>query len=72
MESEMTQRTAQDQVHVQTLPDRNFVAGWPKNPATYVATHDDGRYYEAFVSEYACKADFAHEALLFFNPELRG
>lgn len=67
----MARRTNVDDLHIQTLPDRNFVAGWPKNPATYVATNWDGRYYEAFVSEFECKADFAHEALVYFNPELR-
>jgi hypothetical protein len=56
-----------DQIHIQVLPDRNFVAGWPKNPATYIATHDDGRYYEAFVSEYASQADFARGARLYFT-----
>jgi hypothetical protein len=56
-------------VHIQTLPDRNFVAGWPKNPATYIATHDDGRYYEGFVSEFASEAEFAREALVFFTQQ---
>lgn len=58
--------TYQD-MSIQTLPDRNFVAGWPKNPATYVAYHADGRYYEAFVSEFASEVEFANEALRFFG-----
>jgi hypothetical protein len=53
--------------NVTTLPDRNFVAGYPRNPATYVATSDEGEYYEAFVSEHADQASFEREALAYFN-----
>lgn len=51
---------------IQTLPARNFVAGCPKNPATFVAYSEDGQYYEAFVSEQSA-AEFAAEALSYFN-----
>ena len=52
---------------VQTLPDRNFCAGLPRNPATFVAYADNGHYYEGFVSEYAAQADFEAEAIKYFN-----
>jgi hypothetical protein len=59
---------SQNTISIQSLPDRNFVAGWPKNPATYIATRDDdGHYYEAFASEYASKADFARAAAIYFE-----
>ena len=56
-------------IQVQILPDRNFVAGWPKNPATYVAYDDDGHYYEAFVSEHQTQASFEAEARAFFAAQ---
>lgn len=52
---------------IQTLPARNFCAGEPRNPATYVAYADDGQYYEGFVSEYADKSAFEADASDFFN-----
>ena len=48
-------------------PDRNFVAGYPKVPATYTAYAKDGRYFTAFVFEYSCQADFERDAIAFFN-----
>jgi hypothetical protein len=53
-------------IEVQVLPARNFVAGLPRNPATYVAYSDDGRYYEGFVSEYESINRFKEEALRYF------
>lgn len=52
---------------IQTLPARNFCAGYPRNPATFVAYADNGHYYEGFVSEYTAQADFEVEALAYFN-----
>lgn len=53
-------------MEIQTLPARNFVAGYPRNPATYVAYSSDGRYYEGFVSEYESIDQFEAEAFHFF------
>jgi hypothetical protein len=52
---------------VQINPDRDFVGGYPKVPATYTAYSEDGRYFTAFVSEYSCQADFERDAVEFFN-----
>ena len=54
-------------MNIQTLPDRNFVAGYPKNLATYIAHHDDGRYFEGFVCEYSSIEEFKADALAYFN-----
>jgi hypothetical protein len=60
--------TMAHELSISSLPDRNFVAGWPKNPATYIATREsDGHYYEAFASEYASLTDFARYAQLYFE-----
>lgn len=55
-------------IQVRTLPDRNFVAGFAKNPATYVAEFG-GEYFEAFVSEYADEAAFRADASAYFNRQ---
>ena len=53
-------------MEIQTLPAHNFVAGYPRNPATYVAYSRDGRYYEGFVSEYESIDQFEAEAFHYF------
>lgn len=50
-----------------TLPDRNFYAGYPRNPATYVAESVEGEYYEGFVRDYATRADFERDAVRYFT-----
>lgn len=65
----MTKQAQIESTH--TLPDRNFVAGAPRNPATFVAYSDEGEYYEGFVSEYAGIAEFETEALRYFNRTSR-
>lgn len=55
------------QVTIQSLPARNFVRGYPKNPATRVAYSQDGRYWEAFTEEHASEAEFLSDAVRYFN-----
>jgi len=59
--------TTADQITIKFLPDRNFVRGYPKNPATRVAYSDDGRYWEAFADEHKFDEDFINDAVVFFN-----
>jgi len=61
--------TTADQITIQFLPARNFVGGYPKNPATRVAHSSDGeyRYWEAFADEHASDAEFLADAVKYFN-----
>ena len=52
---------------MQTLPARNFCAGAPRNPETFVAYSEDGQYYEGFASEYVDRNAFETDAYNFFN-----
>lgn len=54
-------------MHIETLPDRNFVAGYPKNLATHIAYSDEGFYFEAFVCEYASIDEFKADAAAYFT-----
>ena len=59
--------TTAAQITIQSLPARNFVRGYPKNPATRIAHSQDGRYWEAFADEHASDAAFVTEAVAYFN-----
>ncbi len=54
-------------VEIQFLPARNFVAGYPRNPATRIAYSDDGRYWEAFADEHLNDDDFKSDAIAYFK-----
>jgi hypothetical protein len=54
-------------IEIQFLAARNFVAGYPRNPATRVAYSDDGRYWEAFADEHTSDDDFKADALAYFT-----
>lgn len=53
-------------IEIQFLPARNFVAGYPRNPATRVAYSDDGRYWEAFADEHESDEAFRADAAAYF------
>lgn len=55
------------QIEIQFLPARNFVAGYPRNPATRIAYSDDGRYWEAFADEHNSDDDFRVDAIAYFT-----
>lgn len=55
------------EIQVIIRPDRDFVGGLPRIPATYTAYASDGRYWTAFVMEYSCQEDFERDAIAYFN-----
>jgi hypothetical protein len=56
---------------IREIPARNFVNGYAKNPATYIAYADSGEYFEAFVNEDYCGniENFRADALKYFNRD---